>query len=157
MSKTVQGRNGAHSKASKRRKKQKNRLIIVVIEILVLLILAAVLFVTVKLSKIQKDTSFNKEDIEVNEGLSSESQEIMAGYTTIALFGLDNRSNGNLSKGNSDVIMIASINNDTHAVKLVSVSCQSTPYPLSFISRIKVSRLVAISLQSRTARAMSCT
>ena len=77
MSKTVQGRNGAHSKASKRRKKQKNRLIIVVIEILVLLILAAVLFVTVKLSKIQKDTSFNKEDIEVNEGLSSESQEIM--------------------------------------------------------------------------------
>ena len=63
MSKTVQGRNGAHSKASKRRKKQKNRLIIVVIEILVLLILAAVLFVTVKLSKIQKDTSFNKEDI----------------------------------------------------------------------------------------------
>ena len=52
MSKTVQGRNGAHSKASKRRKKQKNRLIIVVIEILVLLILAAVLFVTVKLSKI---------------------------------------------------------------------------------------------------------
>ena len=121
MSKTVQGRSGAHSKASKRRKKQKNRLIIVVIEILVLLILAAVLFVTVKLSKIQKDTSFNKEDIEVNEGLSSESQEIMAGYTTIALFGLDNRSNGNLSKGNSDVIMIASINNDTHAVKLVSV------------------------------------
>ena len=72
MSKTVQGRSGAHSKASKRRKKQKNRLIIVVIEILVLLILAAVLFVTVKLSKIQKDTSFNKEDIEVNEGLSSE-------------------------------------------------------------------------------------
>ena len=65
MSKTVQGRNGAHNKASKRRKKQKNRLIIVVIEILVLLILAAVLFVTVKLSKIQKDTSFNKEDIEV--------------------------------------------------------------------------------------------
>ena len=121
MSKTVQGRNGAHSKASKRRKKQKNRLIIVVIEILVLLILAAVLFVTVKLSKIQKDTSFNKEDIEVNEGLSSESQEIMAGYTTIALFGLDNRSNGNLSKGNSDVIMIASINNKTSDVKLVSV------------------------------------
>ena len=43
------------------------------------------------------------------------------GYTTIALFGLDDRSNGNLSKGNSDVIMIASINNDTHEVKLVSV------------------------------------
>ncbi|ASI88272.1 hypothetical protein FORC46_p0056 (plasmid) [Campylobacter jejuni] len=33
------------------------------------------------------------------------------------------------------------------------LSCQSTPYPLSFISRIKVSRLVAVSLQSSTARA----
>ena len=65
MSKTVQGRNGAHSRNGKRKKKQKNRIIIVVIEIFVLLILAAVLFVTVKLSKIEKDTSFNKEDIEV--------------------------------------------------------------------------------------------
>ena len=37
------------------------------------------------------------------------------------------------------------------------LSCQSTPYPLSFISRIKVSRLVAVSLQSSTARAISCT
>ena len=37
------------------------------------------------------------------------------------------------------------------------LSCQSTPYPLSFISRIKISRLVAVSLQSSTARAISCT
>ena len=33
----------------------------------------------------------------------------------------------------------------------------TTPYPLSFISRINVSRLVAVSLQSSTARAISCT
>ena len=91
------------------------------VEILVLLLLAVVLFAVVKLSKIEKDTSFNESDLEFNEGLSSESQQIMKGYTTIALFGLDSRSNGNLSKGNSDVIMIASINNDTHEVKLVSV------------------------------------
>lgn len=45
----------------------------------------------------------------------------MKSYTTIALFGLDNRSNGNLSKGRSDVIMIANINNDTKEVKLCSV------------------------------------
>ena len=43
------------------------------------------------------------------------------GYTNIAVFGLDNRSNGTLDTGNSDVIMIASINNDTNEVKLVSV------------------------------------
>lgn len=108
-------------RAAIRKKKQQKKLMLVAIEILALLILAVVLFVVVKLSKIEKDTSFSASDIEVNEGLSEESKEIMENYTTIALFGLDNRSNGNLSKGNSDVIMIASINNDTHEVKLVSV------------------------------------
>ena len=108
-------------RAAIRKKKQQKKLMLVAIEILALLILAVVLFVVVKLSKIEKDTSFSASDVEVNEGLSEESKEIMENYTTIALFELDNRSNGNLSKGNSDVIMIASINNDTHEVKLVSV------------------------------------
>lgn len=104
-----------------RKKKRQRKIMLVALEILILIILAIVLFIVVKFSRIEKDTSFDDGDIEVNEGLSAESQEIMSNYTTIALFGLDNRSNGNLSKGNSDVIMIASINNDTHDVKLVSV------------------------------------
>ena len=46
----------------------------------------------------------------------------MTGYTTYALFGLDHRSkNEKLNTENSDTIIIASINNDTKAVKLVSV------------------------------------
>ena len=126
MNKTEQGktksRQGAAGKRpAKKKKKQQKKMLIVAVEILVLLILAAVLFVVIKFSKIQKDTTFDVEKVEVNEGISSEAQEIMQGYTTIALFGLDNRSNGNLSKGNSDVIIIASINNDTHEVKLASV------------------------------------
>lgn len=108
-------------RAAIRKKRQQRKIMLVVAEILALLILAVVLFVVLKFSKIQKDTSFSLEDITINEGISEESQEIMDNYTTIALFGLDNRSNGNLSKGNSDVIMLASINNDTHEVKLVSV------------------------------------
>ena len=44
----------------------------------------------------------------------------MKGYTTIGLVGLDNRSN-KLKSGNSDTMIIASINNDTKKVKLVSV------------------------------------
>lgn len=108
-------------RAAIRKKRQQKKVMLVVAEILALLILAVVLFVVIKLSKIEKDTSFDASDIEMNEGLSEESQEIMENYTTIAMFGLDNRSNGNLSKGNSDVIMIASINNDTKEVKLVSV------------------------------------
>lgn len=104
-----------------RKKKRQRKIVLVIIEILVLLVLAAALFLVLKLSKIEKDTSFSQADIAVNEGLSEESQKIMDSYTTLALFGLDNRSNGNLSKGNSDVIMIANINNNTHEVKLVSV------------------------------------
>ena len=42
-------------------------------------------------------------------------------YTNIAIFGIDNRSSGNYESGNSDCIMIASINDDTKEVKLVSV------------------------------------
>ena len=78
------------------------------------------MFLISKLGKIERQ-EVPLENIEVNEGISAESKEIMKSYTTIALFGLDNRSNGNLSKGRSDVIMIANINNDTKEVKLCSV------------------------------------
>lgn len=108
-------------RAAIHKKKQQKKMMLVAGEILILLILGIALFVILKLSKIEKDNSFSEEDIEINEGISSESIEIMENYTTIALFGLDNRSNGNLSKGNSDVIMIASINDTTHEVKLCSV------------------------------------
>lgn len=108
-------------RAAIRKKQKQKKIIILVVELLVLLLLAAALFVVVKLSRIEKDSSFSESDIAVNEGLSAESQEIMSEYTTIALFGLDNRSNGNLSSGRSDVIMVASINKSTHEVKLSSV------------------------------------
>lgn len=122
MSKEVQKKPlTKQQKAAIRKKKQKKKMMLVALEIFVLLLLAAVLFVVIKLSRIEKDTSFSEADIAVNEEISEESQEIMEKYTTVALFGLDNRSNGNLSKGNSDVIIIASINDKTHEVKLVSV------------------------------------
>ena len=103
-----------------RRKKRQRKIILLVVEILVVLILAIALFLISKLGKIERQ-EVPLENIEVNEGISEESKEIMKSYTTIALFGLDNRSNGNLSKGRSDVIMIANINNDTKEVKLCSV------------------------------------
>ena len=103
-----------------RRKKRQRKIILLIVEILVVLILAIALFLISKLGKIERQ-EVPLENIEVNEGISEESKEIMKSYTTIALFGLDNRSNGNLSKGRSDVIMIANINNDTKEVKLCSV------------------------------------
>lgn len=107
-------------KETTRKKKRNGKIILLVIEVLILLLLAVVLFVVSKLGKIERE-EIPMENIEVNEDISEETKEIMKGYTTIALFGLDNRSNGNLSKGRSDVIMIASINNDTKEVKLCSV------------------------------------
>lgn len=104
----------------KRKKRKQQKIVLLAVELIILLSLAAVLFVVVKLSKIEK-SELDMDKVTVNEGLSDESQDIMANYKTIALFGLDNRSNGSLSKGRSDVIMIANINNDTHEVKLVSV------------------------------------
>lgn len=101
-------------------KKTQRRITLLILELFVLLILAIALFIVVKLSKIQKN-ELNMENVAVNEGISEETQEIMSGYRTIALFGLDNRSTGNLSSGRSDVIMLAVINDETHEVKLVSV------------------------------------
>lgn len=43
-----------------------------------------------------------------------------SGYTNIAIFGVDSRD-GNLESANSDSIMIASINNKTNEIQLVSV------------------------------------
>jgi LCP family protein required for cell wall assembly len=126
MNKTQQSRPtntraNARAKAIARKKKRQRQIILLVVEILILLILALALFVALKLSRIEKDTSFSASDVVVNEDIAEESIEIMSSYTTIALFGLDNRSNGKLSSGRSDVIIIACINNDTHDVKLVSV------------------------------------
>ena len=53
--------------------------------------------------------------------VSKETQQTFNGNTTIALFGLDNRDQGVYDTGNSDVIMVMNINNDTREVSLVSV------------------------------------
>ncbi|MBO5522784.1 MAG: LCP family protein [Roseburia sp.] len=103
---------------AKRRKKKKVALLI--FEILILLLLAVVAFAATKFMKIQT-SPLDNDNIHVNEDISEESQEIMNDYKTIALFGLDNRSTGELSTGRSDVIMIAAINSKTHEVKIASV------------------------------------
>lgn len=62
---------------------------------------------------------FKEEDIVVNDQVKD--NEHMEGYRNIALFGVDSRS-GEMIKGTlSDSIIIASINQDTGEVKLVSV------------------------------------
>ena len=105
---------------SKPRKKRKK--ISFILEIVVLLLFIGGLFVygqiSAKLDKIDiQETDLADQDIVTNDQAPQ-----MTGYTTYALFGLDHRSkNEKLNTENSDTIIIASINNDTKAVKLVSV------------------------------------
>lgn len=106
--------------STKRKKKnKKNKVVLFVIEILVLVALLVGLFVYSRLDKVDSTGEIDEGDVSIE--LESETAELVKGYTNIALFGLDNRQTGNYDGGNSDCIMIASINNDTKEVKLVSV------------------------------------
>ena len=100
------------------RRKRRRRRILFALEILVLLMLVGCLFVYAKLNSLD----FVNIDLG-NIGISDEvkNNQVMQGYTTIGLVGVDSRD-GDLESGtNSDTIIIASINNDTKEVKLVSV------------------------------------
>lgn len=101
-----------------KKQRGKRKLVLFIVEILVLLLLAGVLFVVSKLNSMNEG-ELDETDLEIN--IDEETQEMLEGYTNIALFGLDNRSSGNYDTGNSDAIMIASINNDTKEVRIVSV------------------------------------
>lgn len=99
-------------------KKKKKRIILFVVEIFILLIMLVVLYGVLKTEKIGKIT-INEDDIVINDQVAESTT--MKGYRNIALFGVDAR-NGALGKGTrTDTIIIASINEDTHDVKLVSV------------------------------------
>lgn len=109
-----------------KKKRRKRKVILLVIEVIVLLIVLAALYVWQALDKIEKSdrpaSDLDASDLNINEDeLDEETVEIMKGYEDVALFGVDNYFNGHADSGNSDVIMIASINNDTKEVKLVSV------------------------------------
>ena len=92
-------------------------IIVLILVILLILIVGSVfVFINSKLSKIQQ-VSID----ETNLGVSSQAEENLSGYRNIALFGIDSRDSS-LGKGNrSDCIIIASINNNTKEVKLISV------------------------------------
>lgn len=104
---------------AKAKKKTKRTIFIVEIILVVLLLLGLLLWM--KFGRMNWDNSISIADLEVNE-LDAETEEILDNYTTIAMFGVDNRSNGDYKGGNSDSIMIVSINNDTKEVNVVSVA-----------------------------------
>lgn len=105
----------------RKKKKKKNKIILFVVEIVVLAALLVGLFVYSRLGEVNQEPKGEFKEDEVNIELDAETAEVLKGYTNIALFGIDNRDTGKYDSGNSDCIMIASINNDTKKVKLLSV------------------------------------
>lgn len=81
---------------------------------------SAAIYVAVQWSKI--DTrDIQAEDLIINEEVQARDVDLGEGYTNIALFGVDSRD-GNLGEGNrTDTIIVASLNNETKEIRMVSV------------------------------------
>jgi LCP family protein required for cell wall assembly len=113
-------------KRAQERTKKKSKLKtfgkIMLIILLILIILLGVAvgvgwwYVNDKLGKLNY-VEIDENEIEVNEGVEEELEQ----YRTIAIFGVDSRSNELVSGTRSDCIILATINQKTNEVKLTSV------------------------------------
>ena len=111
------------------KKRSKTKKILFAVEIIVLLVFIGGLYVYGQLMSRMDKTNTQKldtEKVQVNEevqdAINSEDSHL-TGYTTYALFGIDSRSANMKFSGNqnSDTMIIASVNNDTKEVRLVSI------------------------------------
>ena len=101
-------------------------MILFAVEAVLIVVLATILFFVTKVDKMEA-TEIDESEIAFNEGIGNteseggEVPEAMKGYRNIALFGVDSR-NGALGKGTlSDTILVASINEDTKEIRLISI------------------------------------
>lgn len=133
--KTKSKKNAKRLTKEERERRKRNRIILITIEAFVLCLMLIALYVVVLYGKISHE-SFDDDSIIINDAIAGDDSlnvdkgDIttngglgghMNGYRNIALFGLDARDKS-LGKGNrSDTIIIASINEDSKVVKLVSV------------------------------------
>ena len=103
----------------RRRRKKKKGFLVPVLLVLFVLIAGIGFYAKGKLDLIQR-LPWNRDDIR-NENLSAETEELLKGFWTVAVFGVDSRDN-TLGKGNNaDVNILVNINHDTGEINLVSV------------------------------------
>lgn len=110
-------------RAKNRRKNQRGAIILFAVEIVILLGLLFVLWQLFGKMKVDKVGRIELDEEQIQESIAPDvsNNEVMTGYTNIALFGVDSR-NGVLDKGTrTDTIIIASINNATKEIRLLSV------------------------------------
>ena len=104
----------AEQAKKRRRAKRRKRILVLTIELLIFVTLLGIGYVLTKFGKIQTHI-FTDGAIVINDGVTQE------GYTTIALFGGDSREGALEAGTHADTMIIASIDNKTKEVKLVSV------------------------------------
>ena len=102
---------------------------LLIVEICILFLATGIMYVVLTTTAEVEHRDIDEENITINEEVVeamqteviSDDDSTVKGYRNIALFGVDSR-NGALGKGTrSDSIMIASINQDTQEIKLISV------------------------------------
>lgn len=101
----------------------KKKILLLAFEVLVLVAAICILVVVMKFQDKNERVNIKEEDLDIHVEVAE--NETMKGYRNIALFGVDSTT-GSLgkdkeSKTRSDTIIIASINEETKEVKLVSV------------------------------------
>ncbi|WP_072525319.1 LCP family protein [Clostridium sp. Marseille-P3244] len=103
------------------RMKMWKRVLLILGCVLLCVIFGAVAYVYAKWSKIDTQ-EIKAEDLIINEEVKKNKEvDLGEGYTNVALFGVDSRD-GNLGEGNrTDCIIVASLNNETKEIKMVSV------------------------------------
>lgn len=112
------GNGTARVSAKQRAQKKRRKIFIFAAEIVVLLAALFVLYGVLKGERVGR-VEIKESDIIMNENVAE--NESLKGYRNIALFGVDSTV-GDLTKNTrTDTIMIASINQDTGEVKLVSL------------------------------------
>ena len=101
----------------------KNKIPMIISMVLVEIVTLVCIFVFgtfLRYSNMTQKVTFNKANIK-NENIEQSTLEIMKGYKTVAVFGLDARS-GSVGRGsNADVNMIINLNLETGGVKIISI------------------------------------
>ena len=116
-------------KAQKKRRRWIKNVPLLIVEICILFLASGIMYVVLTTTAEVEHKDIDEENITINDEVveamkfeeTDDGDTTVKGYRNIALFGVDSRS-GALGKGTrSDSIMIASINQDTQEIKLISV------------------------------------
>ena len=99
--------------------KSKKKILLLALEVLVLVAAICILVIVMKFEKTNTRVNIDEEKLDIHVDVAE--NETMKGYRNIALFGVDSTTGELESKTRSDTIIIASINEETKEVKLVSV------------------------------------